>query len=88
MTDVLTLLRPRFLSMKNRMASAPRRGRVPVRFFYGAAGLVLWGALFALFYRVLKYFNRREKGVEVEVEDYAYRHNRSRLDRFSATGPI
>ena len=25
--------------------------------------------------RVFKYFNRREKGVEVEVEDYAYRHN-------------
>lgn len=60
MTDVLTLLRPRFLSMKNRMASAPRRGRVPVRFFYGAAGLVLWGALFALFYRVLKYFKHVE----------------------------
>jgi ABC-2 type transport system permease protein len=61
MRDVLTLLRPRFLAMKNRMASGQQRDRMLARLCYGLVGFVFWAGLFALFYRVLKYF----KNVEV-----------------------
>ena len=61
MRDVLILLRPRFLAMKNRMASGQRRGRMLARLGYAMVGLAFWAGLFALFYRVLKYF----KNVEV-----------------------
>ncbi|HOX95590.1 MAG TPA: hypothetical protein PKV09_12450 [Syntrophales bacterium] len=61
MRDVLTLLRPRFLSMKNRMASGPGKGRLLARLVYGMAGFIFWAGLFSLFYRVLRYF----KNVEV-----------------------
>ncbi len=61
MKDVITLLRPRILSMKNRVASGQRRGKMLVRLFYAMVGLIFWAGLFAIFYRVLRYF----KNVEV-----------------------
>ncbi len=61
MRDVLLLLRPRILALKNRIVSGRRRGKTGVRLFYAAAGLFFWAGLFTLFYRVLKYF----KNVEV-----------------------
>lgn len=61
MRDVLILLRPRILALKNSIVSGRRRGKTGVRLFYAAVGLFFWAGLFTLFYRVLKYF----KNVEV-----------------------
>lgn len=60
MRDVLTLLRPRFLAMKNRMAAGPRKNRLLVRLGYGTVGFIFWVGLFSLFYRVLRYFKNVE----------------------------
>lgn len=58
MREVLTLLRPRFLSFKNRRASGKLKGRRLRLFFFGAMGLLFWGGAFASLYRLLSYFRR------------------------------
>lgn len=56
MREVLILLRPRLLSFKNRRASSRRlRGLI-----FGGLGLSFWGAMFVIFYRVLRYFQSVE----------------------------
>ena len=65
MREVLTLLRPRILSFKNRRVSGRR-----LRFLvFGAMGLSFWGAMFIIFYRVLRYF----QGVEGFGDILAYK---------------
>ena len=60
MRDVLTLLRPRVLSIRNRAASgAASPNRIPFAIF-SAAGTLLWTGIFAVFYRVLTYFQHVE----------------------------
>ncbi len=56
MREVLVLLKPRILSLKNRRVSGRR-----LRFLiFGAIGLSFWGTMFAIFYRVLRYFQSVE----------------------------
>ena len=56
MREVLILLMPRILSFKNR-GGAGRRLRWLI---FGTLGLLIWGTLFVLFYRVLRYFQGEE----------------------------
>jgi ABC-2 type transport system permease protein len=56
MKDVLTLLKPRLWSLNNRRASGRRKTFLLV----GLVGLAFWIGIFAIFYRVLIYF----QGVE------------------------
>lgn len=59
MKDVITLLKPRFLAfMKGR--SGPAATRNARLLLLGSIGLAFWGGTFAVFYRVLTYF----QGVE------------------------
>jgi len=60
MSAVLTLLKPRYLSFRNRDPSA-RRGRVLKMAVLGAIGVLFWGGLFAITLRVLVYFRRIEE---------------------------
>ncbi len=56
MREILILLRPRMLSIMNRSVSI--RG---VRFLiFGLLGLLFWGGIFFIFYRVLTYFQSIE----------------------------
>ena len=60
MREILTLLRPRFLSFKNRGITGNLKGR-RVRFFlFSTIGLAFWGGTFSIFYRVLTYFQGLE----------------------------
>jgi len=61
MRDVLTLLKPRFLSFKNRGLSKNRGGRGLRVLLLSAAGLAFWGGTFLILYRVLTYFQRMER---------------------------
>ncbi|MBM4306657.1 MAG: hypothetical protein FJ107_00530 [Deltaproteobacteria bacterium] len=65
MGEVLTLLMPRILSFKNRRGS----GRRLRWLIFGTIGLFIWGALFFIFYRVLRYF----QGVEEFGDILAYK---------------
>ncbi len=56
MRDVLTLLRPRLLSFKNRKGSGGRLRWL----IFGILGLSFWGAMYVIFYRVLRYFQSVE----------------------------
>jgi len=60
MKDVLTLLKPRFLSFKNRSLSKTRKGRGLRVLLLGTIGLGFWGGTFVILYRVLTYFQRME----------------------------
>lgn len=60
MQDIVTLLRPRWWSFKNRGKSVTRRKRRLQTFFFGSAGLFFWGGVFALSLRVLFYFRSIE----------------------------
>jgi ABC-2 type transport system permease protein len=60
MQDILTLLKPRILTLKNRSASKNSRGRALKLFVLGTIGAVFWGGIFAISWRVLEYF----KGIE------------------------
>ena len=60
MNDVLTLLKPRFLSFKNRGLSKNLRGRGLRFFLLSIIGLAFWSGTFVILYRVLIYFQRME----------------------------
>lgn len=60
MREVLVLLRPRFLSFKNRITSGKLKGRKLRFFLFGTIGLAFWGGTFVIFYRVLTYFQKIE----------------------------
>ena len=59
MKDVITLLKPRFLAFK-KGRSGPASTRNARLLLLGSIGLAFWGGTFAVFYRVLTYF----QGVE------------------------
>ena len=61
MRQVLTLLKPRFMSFKNRSISKNGKGRKLRFFLLGTMGLLFWGGSFLIFYRVLAYFQRFEE---------------------------
>jgi ABC-2 type transport system permease protein len=60
MHDILTLLKPRILPLKNRGSSTNPRGRAIKIFILGTIGAVFWGGIFAISWRVLDYFKSIE----------------------------
>jgi len=60
MTEILTLLKPRFWSFKNGHASKTGENRKIKAVLFGMIGLAFWAGIFIAFYRVLVYF----QGVE------------------------
>jgi len=56
MKDVITLLKPRFWSFKNGRSSRSAKNLKIKAILFGAVGLVFWIGIFAVFYRVLIYF--------------------------------
>ena len=60
MREILTLLKPRFLSFKNRRVSKNLKGRKLRFFVLSTIGFAFWAGTFAIFYRVLTYFQRIE----------------------------
>jgi len=64
MNEVLTLLRPRLISLKNGGQATKKGARHIKLLFLGSVGVFFWGGLFAISWRVLYYF----KGIE-EIGD-------------------
>jgi ABC-2 type transport system permease protein len=60
MKDILTLLRPRILSFKNRRLSKTWKGRYLRMILLSTIGIAFWGGTFSILYRVLTYFQRME----------------------------
>ena len=60
MREILTLLKPRFLSFRNRGISGNLKGRKLRFILFSAIGLAFWGGTFSIFYRVLTYFQGLE----------------------------
>ncbi|MBE9546379.1 MAG: hypothetical protein IMF10_02655 [Proteobacteria bacterium] len=60
MKEILTLLKPRLWSFKNRGLSGTGKSRYLKPLFIGTFGLAFWIGIFVIFYRVLTYF----RGVE------------------------
>ena len=60
MREILILLKPRFLSFKNRRISKNLKGRKLRLFVLSTIGFAFWSGTFAIFYRVLKYFHEIE----------------------------
>lgn len=60
MKEILALLKPRFWSFKNGGTSKDAKNRKSKALLFGAVGLIFWAGIFAIFYRVLVYF----QGVE------------------------
>jgi ABC-2 type transport system permease protein len=60
MHDIITLLKPRLLPLKNRGSSNNSRGKAIKIFILGTIGAAFWGGIFAISWRVLDYF----KGIE------------------------
>jgi ABC-2 type transport system permease protein len=60
MREILTLLKPRFWSFKNGHSSKNTKNRKIKVILFGLVGLSFWVGIFAVFYRVLVYF----QGVE------------------------
>jgi len=54
--EVLTLLKPRLWSFKNGRTSRDVKNRRTRIFLFGMVGLAFWIGIFAIFYRVLAYF--------------------------------
>ncbi|MHB9097156.1 MAG: putative ABC transporter permease subunit [Syntrophales bacterium] len=61
MNDLLTLLRPRLLSLKNGSDSRNAGNRRIRYLLFGAIGLAFWVGIFLIFYRVLNYFQGIEE---------------------------
>jgi ABC-2 type transport system permease protein len=55
MPQIMTLMRPRLLSIKNSRRSQHHRS-AKVRYLLGVIGILFWGGLFALCHRTLTYF--------------------------------
>jgi ABC-2 type transport system permease protein len=64
MNEVLTLLRPRLISLKNGGHATNKNARLMKLLLLGTVGVLFWGGLFAISWRVLYYF----KGIE-EIGD-------------------
>ncbi|MEN6320241.1 MAG: hypothetical protein ABFD82_16000 [Syntrophaceae bacterium] len=60
MNEILALLKPRFWSFKNGSSSKDGGNRKIKGLLFGSVGLIFWAGIFAIFYRVLVYF----QGVE------------------------
>jgi ABC-2 type transport system permease protein len=60
MQDIITLLKPRILPLKNHGNSKNSRGKAIKIFILGTIGAAFWGGIFAISWRVLDYF----KGIE------------------------
>ena len=60
MTEVLTLLKPRFWSFRNSHSFKNAENRKIKAILFGAVGLAFWAGIFVIFYRVLIYFQRIE----------------------------
>ena len=60
MREVITLLKPRFWSFRNRQISGGTKGRKLRFLLFGTMGLGFWAGTFSIFYRVLNYFQRME----------------------------
>jgi ABC-2 type transport system permease protein len=55
-SKLLTLLRPRLLSVRNGLRLGPQNNRRPRLFLFTFIGLTFWIGTFLIFYRVLTYF--------------------------------
>jgi ABC-2 type transport system permease protein len=64
MSEVIALLRPRLISLKNGGLAANKNARLLKLLLLGTIGVLFWGGLFAISLRVLYYF----KGIE-EIGD-------------------
>ena len=60
MKEILTLLKPRFWSFKNRRRSGRLKGRRLRLILFSGMGLTFWVGTFVIFYRILTYFQRVE----------------------------
>jgi ABC-2 type transport system permease protein len=60
MREVITLLKPRFWSFRNRRISGGTKGWRLRSLLFSAIGLGFWAGTFLIFYRVLNYFQRME----------------------------
>ena len=60
MKEILTLLKPRFWSFKNRRRSGSLKGRRLRFILLSSLGSAFWLGTFVIFYRVLTYFQRME----------------------------
>lgn len=60
MSDILTLLKPRFWSFKNSASSKSAENQKIKAILFGAVGFAFWAGIFITFYRVLIYFQRVE----------------------------
>lgn len=60
MRDVLVLLKPRLWSFRNGFSASDMREKKLKYLFFGTIGLAFWAGIFALFYRVLTYFQGTE----------------------------
>ena len=69
MREIFTLLRPRYLSFKNRGISKNLKGRKLRFFVLSTIGFTFWAGTFAIFYRVLTYF----QGIEGFGDILAYK---------------
>jgi len=65
MSEIVALLRPRMISIKNGGLSADKNTRLLKLLLLGTIGVLFWGGLFAVSLRVLYYF----KGIE-EIGDF------------------
>jgi len=61
MKEILALLKPRFWSFKNGSSSQDAKNRKSKTLLFGAVGLIFWAGIFAIFYRVLVYFQGIEE---------------------------
>lgn len=69
MKDVITLLKPRYLSFKNKGFLKNNSGRLYKLALFGSIGVFFWGGIFVVTLRVLTYF----KGIEGLGDILAYK---------------
>ena len=69
MKQLLTLLKPRYLAFRKGRSGKTAGTRNAKLFFIGTIGLAFWGGTFAVFYRILSYF----QGVEGFGDILAYK---------------
>ena len=61
MKQTITLLSPRFLSFKNKGVSQREKGGFLKYWIFGTIGVLFWGGIFAVSFRVLNYFKSIEE---------------------------
>jgi len=61
MKQTITLLTPRFLSFKNKGISDREKGGFLKYWIFGTIGVLFWGGIFAVSFRVLNYFKSIEE---------------------------